>query len=129
MKKYANILSVCAFLIQYIVPIIIFGDVIPYTHGQLAAGLTKAGWVALAVIVIIISRKLRDKLHEFPKSLLRALALSVFPIVSWAIVFIGFKYIEAFVHNFNIYWKNILIFIIIGRLLSIISETLWEKEP
>ena len=129
MKKYATLLSIFGFLIQYIIPIVIFGDVIPYTHGQLAAGLTKAGWIALAIIVLIISRKLRDKLHECPKGLWRALALSIFPIVSWVIVLIGLRYLERFAHTVNMYWDKVIIFIIIGRLFYIVSETILEKEP
>ena len=129
MKKYATLLSIFGFLIQYIIPIVIFGDVIPYTHGQLAAGLTKAGWIALAIIVLIISRKLRDKLHECPKGLWRAIALSVFPIVSWVVVLIGLRYLEGFVHTVNQYWERVIIFIIMGRLFCVVSETILEKEP
>ena len=128
MKVWSNILSGIGFIFQYIIPIILFGNVIPYTHESLEAGLTAMGYIAVAITVIIISGKLKGKLHEMPKGLVRALLLSLFPIAYWLIVKIGVNYLlNLFVAIAN-YWGYLIIFIIIGRLFYIISEIVYDKK-
>ena len=128
MKVWSNILSSIGFIFQYIVPIVLFGNVIPYTHESLEAGLTVMGYIAVAITIIIISGKLKDKLHEMPKGLVRALLLSLFPIAYWLIVKIGVNYLlNLFVAIAN-YWGYLIIFIIIGRLFYIISEIVYDKK-
>ena len=128
MKVWSNILSSIGFIFQYIVPIVLFGNVIPYTHESLEAGLTVMGYIAVAITIIIISGKLKDKLHEMPKGLVRALLLSLFPIAYWLIVKIGVNYLlNLFVAIAN-YWGYLIIFIIIGRLFYIISEIIYDKK-
>ena len=58
--KYA--FSILGFSFQYIIPIILFGGVIPYTHDGISAGLTKMGYIAIIVICIIIGKKIKEKL-------------------------------------------------------------------
>ena len=128
MKVWSNILSSIGFIFQYIIPIVLFGNVIPYTHESLEAGLTAMGYIAVAITVIIISGKLKGKLHEMPKGLVRALLLSLFPIAYWLIVKIGVNYLlNLFVAIAN-YWGYLIIFIIIGRLFYIISEIVYDKK-
>ena len=128
MKVWSNILSSIGFIFQYIVPIVLFGNVIPYTHESLEAGLTVMGYIAIAIIVIIISGKLKDKLHGMPKSLVRASLLSLFPITYWLIVKIGINYLLNLFVALAGYWGYLIIFIIIGRLFYILSEIIYDKK-
>ena len=128
MKVYSNILSGIGFIFQYIIPIILFGNVIPYTHGSLSAGLTKMGYIAVAIIVIVICGKLKNKLHEAPKGLVRALLLSLFPIVYWVIAKIGINCILNLFASLARYWGYLIIFILIGRLFYVISEIIYDKD-
>ena len=128
MKVWSYILSSIGFIFQYIVPIVLFGNVIPYTHESLEAGLTVMGYIAIAMLVIIISGKLKDKLHGMPKGLVRALLLSLFPIAYWVIIKIGINYLLNLFVALAQYWGYLIIFILIGRLFYIISEMIYDKK-
>jgi MFS family permease len=128
MKIYSYILSTVGFIFQYIIPIVLFGNVIPYTHESLEAGLTVMGYIAFAIIVIIVSGKLKDKLHGMRKGLVRAILLSLFPIAYWIIAKIGINYILNLFIALAQYWGYMIIFIVIGRLFYIISELVYDKS-
>lgn len=116
------------FFFQYIMPIILFGNVLPYTHEGVKAGLTKAGYFAFAIICVIIVRKIKEKILELPKSLKRGLILSIFPCVYWLVANIGVDYLVAFFTSFAGWWSSVLIFIIIGRAFFSIYEGFCENE-
>lgn len=122
MKWVQRLLRVCGFLFQYIVPVLIFGRVVPYTHGALAAGLTRAGYFAGALVLYIIARKARESILEKPKGAVRGILLSLFPLAFWLIVNAGAGWLVGIATALAEYWKNILIFIIIGRLFYIGEE-------
>lgn len=128
MKIYSYILSCIGFIFQYIVPIVLFGNVIPYTHESLEAGLTVMGYIAIAITVLILSGKLKDKLHEMPKGLVRALLLSLFPLAYWLIVKIGINYLLNLFVALAQYWGYIIIFILIGRAFYVISELIYDRK-
>lgn len=128
MKVYSNILSIVGFIFQYVVPIVLFGNVIPYTHESLEAGLTVMGYLAIAIIVLILSGKLKNKLHEMHKGLVRALLLSLFPVAYWLIVKIGINYLLNLFIALAQYWGYIIVFILIGRLFYVISELIYDKK-
>jgi MFS family permease len=107
---------------------VLFGNVIPYTHESLEAGLTVMGYIAFAIIVIIVSGKLKDKLHGMRKGLVRAILLSLFPIAYWIIAKIGINYILNLFIALAQYWGYMIIFIVIGRLFYIISELVYDKS-
>ncbi len=127
MKVWSFILSGIGFIFQYIIPIVLFGNVIPYTHESLEAGLTFMGYIALAIVVLIVSGKLKDKLHEMPKGLFRAFMLSLFPVAYWFIAKVGINYILNLFIALAQYWGYLIIFIVIGRLFYIISELVYDK--
>ena len=128
MKVWSNILSGIGFMFQYIIPILLFGNVIPYTHKSLKAGLTAMGYIAVAITIIIISGKLKDRVHSMPKGLARAIMLSLFPLAYWLIVKIGVNYLLELFASIANYWGSIIIFIIISRLFYIISEIVYDKK-
>lgn len=128
MKVWSYILSSIGFIFQYIIPIVLFGNVIPYTHESLEAGLTVMGYIAVAITILILSGKLKDKLHGMKKGLVRASLLSLFPIAYWVIVKIGINYLLNLFVALARYWGYLIIFILIGRLFYIISEIVHDKK-
>jgi hypothetical protein len=128
MRIYSHILSVIGFIFQYIVPIVLFGNVIPYTHESLEAGLTVMGYIAIAVLILILSGKLKEKLQHMHKGLVRALLLSLFPIAYWLIVKIGINYLLSLFVALTQYWGYIIIFILIGRLFYILGEIVYDRS-
>ena len=128
MKIYSNILSFFGFVFQYVVPIALFGNVIPYTHESLEAGLTAMGYFAIAALVIIIGGKLKKKLEHMNRGLVKALFLSlVFPIIYWLIVKVGVNYLLNLFVALAQYWGYIIIFIVIGGLLHVISGLIYDR--
>lgn len=127
MKIYSYILSTIGFIFQYIIPIVLFGNVIPYTHESLEAGLTAMGYIAVAIVVLIVSGKLREMVRGLQKVLPRELLLTIFPVTHWVIGKIGINYILNLIISLAQYWGYLIIFILIGRLFYTISKLVYDK--
>lgn len=127
MRIYSHILSGIGFIFQYIIPIVLFGNVIPYTHESLEAGLTVMGYLALVIFILIVSGKLKERLHDMHKGLVRALLLSLFPIAYWIIVKIGINSLLNLFMALAQYWGYIILFILIGRLFYVLSEIVYDR--
>lgn len=126
-KAGKKIPTILGFVTMYVIPIILFGNIIPYTRAEIPAGLTKAGYFAVAILILIILSKLKQRILQQPKSVARGAALSAFPLLFWLIVKIGVDYVERAVISFSNYWDKIIIFIIIGRLFYCVGEALNAK--
>ena len=124
MKKLATLFSIVGFAIQYLLPIIIFGDVIPYTRDGVGKCLTAMGYIAIALVLYFIAKKAKEWLLQRPKSIKRALILSLFPIVWWLAILLGVEFLSAFVLKFSNYWDKVIIFILLGRGCYVISEAI-----
>ncbi len=122
MKKTSILFRILGFTFEIITPILLFGVVIPYTHGTLEKGLTGFGYLAIIIIAIIIGSKIKKGAEKLPKSLFRGIVLAIFPILGWVIVNIGSGYLTEFIINFGEYWDKTLVFVIIGRIFYIIDE-------
>lgn len=124
MKKLATLFSIVGFAIQYLLPIIIFGDVVPYTRDGVGKCLTVMGYIAIALVLYFIAKKSKEWVLQKPKSIKRALILSLFPIVWWLAILLGVDALSAFVLKFSNYWDKVIIFILLGRGCYVISEAL-----
>lgn len=124
MKKAATLFQFVGFVIQYLVPIIIFGDVVPYTRDSVGKCLTAMGYIAIALFLFFVAKKVKEWLLQKPKSIKRALMLSVFPIVWWLAILIGVDFVSAFVLKFSNYWDSVIVFILLGRGCCVVSEAL-----
>ncbi len=127
--KWCKRLLVClGFSFEYILPILLFGGVVPYTRDTMEAGLTKAGYIALALIALILIKKAKEKLVTLPKSLARGAVLSVFPLIVWAVVNVGLSWCLSAINSLCVYWDRILLFVVLGRVFYIMEEALSERE-
>lgn len=124
MKKLATLFQFVGFVIQYLVPVIIFGDIVPYTKESVGKCLTGMGYIAIALLLFFVAKKFKEWLLQKPKSIKRALILSVFPIVWWLAIMLGLDFISAFVLKFSNYWGSVIIFILLGRGCYVVSEAL-----
>ncbi len=118
----SNIFATLGFVFQYVVPLALFSTVIPYTHGAISAGLTKTGWVAVAILCLVLVKKAKEKILSKPKSITRGVILSIFPILLWFAVNLVVDYIVGFIADFAAYWDKVILFILIGRLFYTIHE-------
>lgn len=122
------VLPCIAFVFQYVIPVLLFGNVIPFTHGAVKAGLTASGYIAGGILLFFIINKAKEWLHSKPKGLVRGIILSLFPISIWVIVNVTLGAIERFLASFISYWHYVIIFIVIGRIIYVVDEALAEKE-
>lgn len=128
MKKLSTFFNFVGFCIQYLFPIAIFGDVIPYTRDGIGKALTGMGYIAIGLVVYFISKKLKEWILQRPKSLRRAVILSLFPIVWWLVVFLCLDWLSAFMLTFSHYWNKVIFFIIFGRAFYCLSESMQDMN-
>lgn len=130
MKKLATVFSFVGFAIQYIVPIAIFGDIVPFVTTKEAVGkcLTGMGYIAIALVLLFAFKKIKEWLLQKPKSIMRALLLSIPSIVWWLAIYIGLDYLTSFMMTFSNYWSKVILFILLGRGCYVISEALASGE-
>ena len=120
--------SFLGFVFEYVIPLLLFGGVIPYTHEGVAAGLTKMGYIAIIVFLLIVGKKIKEKLLTREKSLPRGAILSVFPIAFWLVINFGIEWVVGFIDSLSLYWDRIILFIVLGRLFYTAEETMHAKE-
>ena len=128
MKKLAILFNLAGFAIQYLLPIFLFGDVVPYTREGLGRCLTAMGYIAIGLVMYFCSKKIKEWLLQRPKSIARALLLSIFPIVWWVAILFGLDFLGEFVLKISNYWDKVIVFILLGRGCYVVSEALSNTE-
>ena len=126
MKILKNGMFVLSYIFQYIMPIVLFGGVIPYFHGDIGAGLTGCGVIAVCLVLALIYRKVKAVIKDKLTGVAQALLLSIFPIAMWVTVGKGIYGVMNFVNSLIDYWWVALIFIILGRVCAIVGEAIKE---
>ena len=128
MKKLRTALYIFAYLSQYIMPIVLFGFVVPYFKGAMGPGVTGAGIVALCLALFITYRRIEKKIDESCKGFWHGFFLSIFPILMWVILGLGISRVLHFVNTLVDYWWIAFIFVILGRILTTVADAMAEKE-
>lgn len=125
LKRIFNLLGFC---FTVICPLILFGGVIPLTHGGIAAGLTTMGYIVVAIIAVILSCKLYAYVKTRKESLGRGIALFAFPLAWWLIIWMGLQNIVTLINNLSLYWWRVIIFLCIGGFFRICAEAMGEDS-
>ena len=128
MKKLATLFSLAGFAIQYVCPIVIFGNIVPFTREGVGRCLTGMGYAAIALILFFASKKFKEWILQKPKSIKRGLLLSIFPIVWWAVIFIALEFLGSTLMALSQYWAKVILFILLGRGCYVVSEALSAEE-
>lgn len=128
MKKLAPLFSLFGFIIQYVCPVVIFGDIVPFTREGVGRCLTGMGYMAIALVLFFATKKIKEWLLQKPKSITRGLLLSVFPIVWWVAVAVALDFLGATVISLTNYWSRVIVFILIGRGCYVVAEALAVEE-
>lgn len=128
MKKLATVFQFAGFVVQYLIPIVLFGDIVPYTKEGVGRCLTGMGYIAIGLVLFFCFKKFKEWLLQRPKSIKRALVLSVFPIVWWVAIMLGLDFLSVFVLKISNYWDKVIIFILLGRGCYVASEALADTE-
>ena len=128
MKKLATLFNFAGFTIQYLIPIILFGDIVPYTKEGFGRCLTGMGYIAIGLALFFCFKKFKEWLLQRPKSIKRALVLSLFPIAWWLAIMLGLDFLIAFMLKIATYWENVIIYILLGRVCYVVAEALSDAE-
>jgi hypothetical protein len=75
-----------------------------------------------------LTKKLKEWIHERPKSTWRGIILSIFPIVWWLVIFLVLGWFSNFLVTFGQYWDKVIIFIVIGRGFYVASESVYNLD-
>ena len=126
MKLVKTTLYVFAYIFQYLMPIVLFGFVVPYIRGNAGTGMTGAGIIALCLVISITYRKLEKKIDENIKGVWHGILLSIVPIIIWLALGIGIQRVLDFVNTLVDYWWIAFIFIIIGRICYTVADSMEE---
>ncbi len=129
MKKLAGLFEWIGFIVQYIVPVFLFSDVIPFIVENPSKAVTAVGYICIGICAIVLWRKAKQKIVEMPKAWWRALILSIPPIVIWLAIWFLLGTLSTFIVKLTAYWDSILLYVIIGRVCVVVSETLYNIEP
>lgn len=128
MKKLAGLFEWLGFIIQYLAPIFLFSDIIPFIVQNPSKSLTAVGLICLGLASLFVWKKLKEKILQLPKSWWRALILSIPSLLIWFGVWKLLGTASEFIIKLASYWGSILIFIIVGRVFVIISEILHNVD-
>lgn len=128
MKKLSTLFSLLGFMVQFVAPLFLFGDVVPYVKDNIGKSLTAMGYIAIGILLFFVSKKLKERVLSMPKSTVRGVILSIFPIAWWIIFFLGMGWVSEFLLKIATYWKNVIYFIVVGRLFYVASETVCNIE-
>ncbi len=120
--------KIAGFIFTVALPILMFGGVIPYTHGGKSAGFTTMGYIAVCIFLAIVAAKIRSKIKTRPESLKRGIFLSLFPLGAWIVVKLGVNKIVTLTANIAQYWDSVIIFVCLGCLFYIASEAMGERN-
>ena len=123
-----RLLYVLSFVFQYIIPLVLFGGVIPYTHDGIAAGLTNMGYIAIAIGVLIVCGKLEKLAERIEDPLTRTSVQVAFPLGKWILVGFALNWTVDFINKITRYWWQMLIFIVIGLILRVMAAAFHSKE-
>ena len=122
-KFKKNIYSLFGFIFCYIVPLIILGTVVNYTRDiTFWTRFTIWAYLAVAIFVVILLKKLRERVLIMPHSAKRGILLSIFTLLYWVFLF-GLIYGLSIVGNSLIqYWCYVGICLLVGRVFYILDE-------
>jgi len=121
MKHLARIFAVLGFIFQYLCPLALIATVTSLTHEGTKAGLTTAGILCLVVLALVLLNKLKNRVLLMKNNIVKQSLLSVSPFAIWGLGFLVIKYLSESITTVSAYWIKIAPFILIGRLLYIVS--------
>ena len=122
MRILAFALYAVGFTFQYTLPVVIFGTILPLTKEDVGKGLTTVGVLALLFICIVITRRLKKRVHEWKRGLARALVLVAFKIVPILLITLFMRWLEPLVLSIIQYWYRMLVLFAVGWVFDVMAE-------
>jgi hypothetical protein len=128
MKWLYRLLYLVGFILEVVVPILMVGTVSPLIHGTPKEGLTAVGIICVAVFAFILVGKLKGKVREWKKGVLRALLLAVLKLIPVIVFCIVLNFVAPFILRLKDYAWRIIPIIVIGLGFEVVAEVLEANE-
>lgn len=128
MKWIIRALYVLGFILEYIIPVLLFGLVTPLVHGKLDEGLTLVGVIAVCILGVVLIRKMRDRVREWKKGLWRAAALAAFKALPLIVFALLLNWVLPMIVELRAYFWRIIFPFSVGCFLDILAEYLDSKQ-
>jgi hypothetical protein len=128
MKWIIRILYVLGFVLEYVVPVLMFGLVTPLVHGKLNEGLTVVGFIAISILLVIALIKCRDRVKSWDKGLLRAGVLALIKAVPLFVFALLLSWLLPMIMELRTYLWRIIFPFTVGCFLDIVAEYLEARE-
>lgn len=127
MKVLPKVFYVIGFVLEYAVPLLLFGFVTPLVHGKLDEGLTTVGIIAVAIFGFILLGKVRGAVKEWDKGICRAVILAFIKAVPLILLSIFTSWLSTFIVALTTYLYRVIPLFILGCIFDMTAEYLESK--
>lgn len=128
MKWIIRIFYIVGFVLEYVVPIFLFGLVTPLVHGKLDEGLTVMGILTLCIAGVIVLIKCKNVVIKWEKGVIRALVLASMKAIPLIVFSFVVNWLSAFALALTSYMWRIIPIFIVGVIFDITAEILESYE-
>ena len=128
MKILPKVFYIVGFILEYAVPLVLFGFVTPLVHGKLDEGLTTVGIIAVCIFGFICLGKVKEAVKGWDKGIARAVILAVIKAVPLVVLSIFVQWLSGFIVALTTYLYRIIPIFILGCIFDMTAEYLESKE-
>ncbi len=122
MKVLAFILYAIGFTLQYTLPLILFGRVIPLTSEGVGRSLTGIGVFVVCIFALIVIGRIKGRIREMDKGIARALLLTLTKAIPVTVITLFIGWLGPFAVSLTEYWGDVIMFIFVGWLFDVFAE-------
>ncbi len=123
-----KVFYVIGFILEVVVPLLLFGFVSPLVHGKIGEGLTTVGIIIVSIFGFVCLGKLKSRIKAQDKSIKRAVVLAVLKAVPLIIFSLIVGYLSEFIISLTRYLYKIIPIFILGCTFDLTAEYLESKE-
>lgn len=127
MKALTIIMYVFGFTFEVTIPVVILCSVVPFTRDSAGRAVTLVGVLAGLWFLYQVYKRLKKRIYEWERGLMRAVVLGSFKLVPIILITIFVKWIPTVVTAAANYWFRVFPIMIMGIIFTIIGE-ICEKE-
>lgn len=128
MKWIYRAFCVAGFIFQYVLPVLLFGRILPYTRQDIKKSLTVAGIAAICFLLLMLGKKVKEAVIRWDHGIKRGVALSIIEAVPVLLIALFLRWLVPAVNSILEFWYSIIPFFVIGRICYVIAEVLCERE-
>jgi cytochrome c biogenesis protein CcdA len=127
-KILPKVFYTVGFILEVVIPLLLFGFVSPLIHGKINEGLTTVGLIVISIFGFICVGKFKTKVKTWDKSLKRALILALIKAIPLIVLSLFVGKLSHFMMSLTTYLYRIIPIFTLGCLFDLTAEYLESKE-